>query len=250
MVQQSQKNWFPKIRGLYAILDLPHVSGLPLPLLAQTLVGQRPQSYGARVLQLRAKYATTEEKISMLKQLSPVCRASDVTLIVNDDIDAALAMGSLVDGVHLGQTDVEQCLQNFSLLSLREQALQRGCRHFLIGVSTHNFDQLAKASQQGADYVGFGPIFPTTSKHNPEAAVGLSNLKKACQFASCPVVAIGGLQLENVKQVIDAGASSVAMISALIAPRLEDIRTRIRVLARTIEEAELSHVTASPRHFQ
>ena len=123
-------------------------------------------------------------------------------LIVNDRLDVALAGGA--DGVHLGQDDLP-------LLAARRIAPPG----FLIGVSTHNQAQAATAMRDGADYIGFGPIFATASKRNPDPCVGLAGLTAVCARARVPVVAIGGITPARVPELIAAGAQAVAIIAAV-----------------------------------
>ena len=128
---------------------------------------------------------------------------SHITLIMNDRVDLALAAG--FDGVHLGQDDI-------SIDSARRLAGPA----FIIGVSTHNSEQLTTADQSTASYVAFGPIFSTSTKKNPDPVVGLKGVKDARGLTDKPLVAIGGITRGNCKGVTDAGADSVAVISELL----------------------------------
>jgi thiamine-phosphate pyrophosphorylase len=131
--------------------------------------------------------------------------------IVNDRADVARAVDA--DGVHVGQDDLPV-----------ESARALVGPGKLIGYSTHVLEQVREADRSTADYVAFGPIFPTASKENPDAVVGLEGLGEARKATHKPLVAIGGITLENARTVIEAGADSVAVIRGLVgAP---DIRTR------------------------
>jgi thiamine-phosphate pyrophosphorylase len=121
---------------------------------------------------------------------------------MNDRADLAVAAG--LDGVHLGQDDL-------SADGGRVQLPSPG----IIGVSTHNLVQLEAADKTSADYIAYGPIFATSSKANPDPVVGIEGLREARKRTKKPLVAIGGITLENCRQAIDAGADSVAVISAL-----------------------------------
>jgi thiamine-phosphate diphosphorylase len=125
-------------------------------------------------------------------------------LIVNDRVDIAMALGA--DGVHLGQDDLPP-------LEARRLLPPGG----IIGVSTHSVEQAADAIKLPVDYIAAGPIFPTTSKADHEPVVGLEGLEKIREATGkLPLVAIGGITLENCRDVFSAGADSVAMISALV----------------------------------
>jgi thiamine-phosphate pyrophosphorylase len=122
-------------------------------------------------------------------------------LIVNDRLDVALATGA--DGVHLGQDDLP--------LPAARALAPAG---FVIGVSTHDEAQARAARDGGATYIGFGPCFPTRTKLNPDPVVGLDQLARVCRLP-LPVVAIGGIGLDTVGEVVHAGAAAAAVISAV-----------------------------------
>ena len=127
-----------------------------------------------------------------------------------------LVLCSGVSGVHLGQDDLPPEPARFLL---GEKSI--------IGFSTHSIQQVRKASAMPVQYIGFGPVFPTSSKEDPSPVVGLTRLRHACRQSSLPVVAIGGIGLKQVRAVLDAGAASAAVVSALmksgkIARRMED----------------------------
>ncbi len=186
------------IRGLYGMIDITDMaaqSPAPGPL-AQALIDG-----GAQVIQLRMKDRGAREMLEVLAVLRRIC-ADRALLIVNDRLDVALAGGA--DGVHLGQDDL-------SLTDARRQAPMG----FLIGISTHDEAQAAAAVADGADYLGFGPIFPTTSKDRPDPVVGVARLATVCAASATPIVAIGGITLAAVPSLVTAGAAAVAMISAI-----------------------------------
>lgn len=190
---------FP-LKGFYAILDVR--LGEPLSLV--TLVARAEGLLRARptCLQLRAKGAAARELALWSQALLPLARTAGVPFCVNDRLDVALAVGA--DAVHLGQDD----------LPLAEaKALIRD--RLAIGVSTHNETQLREAVAGGASYVGLGPIFPTTSKDNPDPVVGLSELARLVPLSSVSVVAIGGIDLANVAAVAATGVAAAAVIGAV-----------------------------------
>jgi thiamine-phosphate pyrophosphorylase len=156
---------------------------------------------GATLIQLREKHACSREILRFARELRRVL-PDQVRLILNDRADLALAAG--VEGVHIGQDD------------LPPDAARRiiGSRRML-GVSTHNPEQAKAAEQSPADYVAIGPVFSTISKDNPDPLIGLEGVRIARTFTQKPLVAIGGITLENCLSVIEAGADAVAVISDL-----------------------------------
>ena len=185
-----------KVRGLYGMVDLT-VGAPPAEVLATALLDG-----GARVLQLRMKGSGAGAMLATVAALRPLCRRRDAVLIVNDRLDVALAGGA--DGVHLGQDDLP--------LSAARRLAPRG---FLIGVSTHDEAQALAAVEGGADYLGFGPVFSTGTKANPDPVVGLAALAALCKRVAIPVVAIGGISLDTVGEVVAAGAAAAAIIAAI-----------------------------------
>jgi thiamine-phosphate pyrophosphorylase len=183
------------IRGFYAVLDRDDEQ------LARTLLAS-----GARVLQVRIKpehRAGAGELVRISRIARRLCDEVGAALIVNDRIDVALA--SRADGVHLGQTD----------LPLRDARRVVGTRMW-IGISTHNLDQVRMARAGGADYIGFGPVFATTTKRNPDAIQGMTGLRTAVSVAgSLPVVGIGGITPELAPGVHATGAAALCAISAV-----------------------------------
>lgn len=189
------------LRGYYAILNLDGEA----PEDQAALFAGAGERLAARpaCLQLRAKRMDAADFRRTAALLLPACRAAGVPLYVNDRLDVALAVGA--DGVHLGQDD----------LPLRDAVRIRATRRLIIGVSAHNLAQAQVACRAGADYIGFGPIFATQSKANPEPAVGLDRLREVCATVALPVVAIGGITLATVDAVAATGASAAAVIAAI-----------------------------------
>ena len=187
--------------GYYAILDCPRWDGRgderALLERAERLLAAFPC-----MLQLRAKEASARALAALARSVLPMARAANVPLCVNDRLDVALAAGA--DAVHLGQDDVP-------LADARSIAAGR----LIIGVSTHDPRQAAQAEAGGADYVGFGPVFGTATKANPDPTVGADQLRRVVEAARVPIVAIGGVTLDNVAQVVAAGAHAAAVIGAI-----------------------------------
>ena len=157
---------------------------------------------GASVLQYRAKKLAPNLKANQAQALQVLCKQYRVPLIINDDAELAASMSA--SGVHLGSQDMPIGEAHQSLLS-----------GMLVGVSCYDQLPLAIAAEKnGADYVAFGSFFPSTTKPNA-ARPSLDLLREAKQKISCPIVAIGGITLDNAPVLIDAGADAVAVISAL-----------------------------------
>ncbi|MCA9661845.1 MAG: thiamine phosphate synthase [Myxococcales bacterium] len=212
--------------GLYAIADLPAPAGLDPLDYAVALLGARPAGPGPAYLQLRAKRETHDARRRLLAALAPRCRAAGTLLIVNDDVEAALAEPG-VDGLHLGQEDLGEgdvAARRAALEALRERAAGRP-RPLLIGLSTHSLAQVDEAAALPVDYIGFGPIFATATKENADPVVGLEGLAGAASRSPRPVVAIGGLDRRSALAARQAGAAAVALISALRAPTIAATRS-------------------------
>ena len=158
---------------------------------------------GAAFVQLREKHLSPREFYEEAADALKVARAHGAKLIVNDRADIALAIGA--DGVHLGQDDMPPAAAR-SLLG--EGAV--------IGFSTHSVEQAIAAARLPVDYIAVGPVFETTSKRNPDPVIGLEGLRRVRESVGpVTLVAIGGITRENAPTVLDAGADSVAVISAL-----------------------------------
>ena len=192
------------LRRLYAISDASF--GDPVRL-AQALFDG-----GARLVQVRNKTASAR---SLFNQVESILKRApaDASVIVNDRVDVARITGAA--GVHLGQSDI-------GVVEAR-RILGPGQ---IIGFSTHNLEQALAASKLPADYIAVGPIFPTSTKLNAEPVVGLEKLATICKAVQKPVVAIGGIRLENAAEVLAAGPHSIAVVSDLLSAA--DIQARVR----------------------
>lgn len=189
------------LRGYYAIVDAGSATigdAAELVRRAEALLGALPCC-----LQLRAKGADAAAMAQAARALLPVCRAAKVPFCVNDRLDVALAVGA--DVVHLGQDDLP--------LPEARAVLRAIGRSIVVGVSTHNLAQARAAA--GADYIGFGPVFATGSKLNPDPIVGLAALAEVARAVDVPVVAIGGITLDQIGPVAAAGAAAAAVIAAV-----------------------------------
>jgi thiamine-phosphate pyrophosphorylase len=196
---------------LYAILDPEQTRGRnPAAALDALLEG------GVRLVQLRAKTLTPRDFLELARASGSLARRRDCRFIVNDRSDIALASGA--DGVHLGQEDLP-------LAAARKIMAGK-----IIGISTHSVEQAREAERGGADYVGFGPIFGTTTKNTGYDARGIDRLRAVRAAVEIPIVAIGGVREENVTQVWRAGADSAAIISDILGA--QDIAEKVRRILR------------------
>ena len=157
---------------------------------------------GARLIQLRDKNAGAGEFLHCVERVLALA-PPETRIIVNDRVDIARISGAA--GVHLGQTDLPP-------------AMARKILHFeqIVGLSTHNLQQAVEADDLPTDYVAVGPIFPTSTKLNPDPVVGLDGLTSISKVVHKPIVAIGGIRIENAREVLKAGAHSIAVIRDLL----------------------------------
>jgi thiamine-phosphate pyrophosphorylase len=160
---------------------------------------------GATAIQLRAKHATDREALAWSAEIRALSHACGALFFVNDRFDLALAADA--DGVHLGQEDLPP-----------ERVPREVRRRLLIGRSTHTLEQARAAREEPVDYVAFGPVFGTRSKPSPYAARGLLLLADVVRLvAPRPVIAIGGIDASNAREITRAGAAGAAVISAVAA---------------------------------
>lgn len=165
---------------------------------------------GVKIVQYRNKKADTKALFEEACLLRNLCR--DITFIVNDRIDIALAVNA--DGVHLGQEDMP--------LQIARKLMDKDK---IIGITVSNLSQAKEAVDNGADYLGVSPIFSTTTKVDAGSPCGIELLKQIKRSYSIPLVAIGGISLDNVKQTITAGTDAVCAISAVVTKN--DVKSEI-----------------------
>lgn len=202
---------------LYAILDPEQTADRsPDPVLRQLLEG------GVKMIQLRAKAMSSKDLLELAQTAREMTRPFGCQLIVNDRVDIALASGA--DGVHLGQED----------LPLRIGRKLLGDK--IIGISTHTLDQAKEAEENGADYIGFGPMFGTSTKDTGYSARGLEMLAQLRAVVSLPIVAIGGITEATIEDVWRSGADSAALISDIL--KAKEISAKVSaILARRVTKA-------------
>jgi thiamine-phosphate pyrophosphorylase len=205
--------WVRERRGFYAIVDPEHCGGRsPVEVATGILEG------GCAVLQLRSKSLSDRALLALAGRLRELSREAGVPFVLNDRPDLAKLVRA--DGVHLGQEDLPVAAARAIVGP-----------DVAVGLSTHDLDQVRRAVDEGADYLGFGPIYPTTSKKDPDPVVGAEGLAAAVRAAPVPIVAIGGITAERAPEVARAGARFWAAISAVGAA--EDVRAA----ARRMQEA-------------
>jgi thiamine-phosphate pyrophosphorylase len=182
---------------LYGILDLSYVEGNQAERFASQLIDG-----GVDLIQLRAKKFSSEEIVDLAMKLHAITSVAGVPLIVNDYAEVAARVA--VEGVHVGQEDD-------SISAARAKA----GRKIIVGKSTHSLDQARRAQREGADYIGFGPIFPTPTKPDYQP-VGMADIKQVHADVTLPIFCIGGIKIDNLGEVIAAGAKRVAIVSGLL----------------------------------
>jgi thiamine-phosphate pyrophosphorylase len=200
---------------LYAITDRSWLNG-------RTLYSQVEEALegGATFLQLREKNLDDGHFLEEARELQALCRRYGVPFIVNDNVDVALAMGA--DGIHVGQSDMEAGDVRAKLGPDK-----------IIGVSAQTVEQAILAEKRGADYLGVGAVFPTGSKDDA-IEVPHETLKAICDAVSIPVIAIGGITVDNTKELAGSGIVGIAVISAIYAQ--EDISESTQKLKKVVEE--------------
>ena len=209
---------FPRV---YPILDTETLAqhGIALDTAAAALL-----EGGAGILQVRQKGHWTRQVFESARQVACLCREAGAVLVVNDRADFAML---LEGGLHIGQED----------LAPRDARKLIG-PDALLGFSSHNLEQLSAAGGEPVDYVALGPVYPTSSKHNPDPVVGVDEVRRLRPLIEKPLVAIGGITRANAAGVFNAGADSVAVISDLVprCPTARSLRERMeewqRIAAR------------------
>jgi thiamine-phosphate pyrophosphorylase len=183
---------------LYGIIDLGYIPRLR----DCNRIAEQMVTGGVDLIQLRGKGKSIEELMNLASEIHEITVQFNTPLIVNDHAEIAARIP--VEGVHVGQDDD-------SIPVTRQKA----GRDLIVGKSTHSLDQAHAAQGEGADYIGFGPIFATPTKPNYKP-IGLGDIRQVGLDVSVPIFCIGGINVDNLQQVIDAGAKRVVMVSALL----------------------------------
>ena len=189
----------PNLRDahLYGIIDLGYVEESNVIRVAEAMI-----EGGVDMIQLRGKKQSIDELVALAEELHELTSQSSTPLIVNDH--AEIARRVPVEGVHVGQDD-----------DSIEVARRKAGRAVVVGKSTHSLDQARTAQREGADYIGFGPIFATPTKPDYDP-IGLEDIRQAHLDVNVPIFCIGGIKSDNLKEVIAAGARRVAIVSSLL----------------------------------
>lgn len=203
---------------LYVITDERIDGGL-----SHITVAERAVRGGAGVVQLRDKARSPAELVGIGRAIARLTRQAGAVFIVNDRLDVAIACGA--DGVHLGQDDLRV-----------DTARQLAPPGFIIGVSVSTVDEAVRAGREGADYLAVSPVFSTASKDDAGPGHGLERLREIRRAVDLPLVAIGGINRQNVRDVIAAGADGIAVISAVVAS--PDITAAARELRDLVRECK------------
>ena len=210
---------------LYGIVDLSYVEKSDAARVADAMI-----KGGVDLIQLRGKRHSIDELVYLATELHELTARSCTPLIVNDHAEVASKVP--VEGVHVGQHD-----------DSIEVARRKAGRAVVIGKSTHSLGQALAAQREGADYVGFGPIFATPTKPDYRP-IGLKDIKQAHLDVNLPIFCIGGIKIDNLKQVIAAGARSVAIVSGLL--KAPDLAAYAREAKRLLLKIE--HRTSNIEH--
>lgn len=209
---------------LYGILDLGYVAAHDAE-----RVTERMLEGGIDVLQLRAKECEEAEIEALAAHVLPLAQSAGVPLILNDFPQLVPSVGA--QGAHVGQDD-------FAVADARwraGRALAGEVPLPLIGKSTHSLEQAVAAAAEGADYIGFGPLFATPTKPG-RPAIGLDDIRRVHELVSVPIFCIGGIKLENLSGIIAAGARRVVIVSGLLqAPDIADYARRAKALLPPVE---------------
>ena len=201
---------------LYGVLDLSYVVASDIARVAETLV-----QGDVDLIQLRGKETSIDQLVDLARELHQITSQASIPLIVNDHAEVAREVP--VEGVHVGQEDDSIAV-----------ARAKVGRPILVGKSTHGLEQARAAQSEGADYIGFGPIFTTPTKPNYKP-IGLDNIKQVHADVTLPIFCIGGIKIDNVAQLIAAGARRVAIVSGLL--RAPDITEYARECKRLLTSA-------------
>ena len=213
----SRRDKIERMPGLYVILDRQFLVGRDeLDIARQIIEG------GAQVIQLRDKQSKKGELLLVAQKLKELCSQTDVLFIINDDLDLAIAVDA--DGLHIGQEDLPLPVVR------RELPIDK-----IVGCSVTTLVQATKAQNEGADYIAVGSIFPTATKKGA-IVVGVDMLKKLKRTVATPLVAIGGINQNNVGEVVAAGAYAVAVISSVLGE--EDVRVAVHKLVAKMDLAK------------
>lgn len=220
MVLDVRNFWKPKLAqalAVYVLTDRALSRGL-----SEEDVVRRAITGGATAIQLRWKEGPLREAVSVARELKSICAEHEVLFVVNDRLDLAMAVQA--DAVHLGEDDLPvpnaRALVGDSMI---------------IGYSPADLSEIPWAIESGADYLGVGPVYGTSSKDDAGDAVGIERMREVRDLTDIPFVGIGGINASNAVPVVEAGADGVAVISSVVAQ--DDIEEAARLLSDAVQDA-------------
>lgn len=203
-----------KCLALYAVTDRAWLKDKTLAeVVEESILG------GVSIVQLREKNISHDEFVALALEIKDVCQKYKVPFIINDDVDVMLEVDA--DGIHVGQEDLEASIVR-----------QKIGPNKILGVSAETVSEAILAEKMGADYLGVGAVFPTSTKLDA-IDVAKAELNKICSTVSIPVVAIGGITLDNIKELKDSGIDGIAVVSAIYAK--ENIQESSRKLLEEVK---------------
>lgn len=193
------------------------------PLLPYTTIAEKCVENNISIMQLREKHLPDRELLKIARNLRDVTRGTNTRLVINDRPDIARLCNA--DFLHLGQDD------------MTPGDARKIVGDMKIGLSTHSLDQARKALEQKPDYIGFGPVYPTNAKANPDPPVGTKLLSEVLKLANIPVIAIGGIFPENLDNVLKTGARNIAMVRHFM--QTKNFEGRIKQLQKRLQSTIL-----------
>jgi thiamine-phosphate pyrophosphorylase len=201
---------------LYGILDLSYVDVVDVPGVAKAMIDG-----DVDLIQLRGKQKSIDELVDLASELHQITSRSSIPLIVNDHAEVSAKVP--VEGVHVGQDDDAVAV-----------ARKKAGRKLIVGKSTHSPEQAREAQREGADYIGFGPIFATPTKPDYQP-IGLKDVEQVHVDVTLPIFCIGGIKIDNLAEVIAAGARRVAIVSGLLkAPDIAEYARACKTLLTSV----------------
>jgi len=215
--QISRRDKIERMPGLYVILDRQFLVGRDELDIARLII-----EGGARLIQLRDKQSKKRDLFLVAQRLKELCSQAGVLFIINDYLDLAIAVDA--DGLHIGQEDLPLPVVR------RELSIDK-----IVGCSVTTLSEAKKAQNEGVDYIAVGSIFPTTTKKGA-TVVGVDILKEFKRTVSVPLVAIGGINQNNVGEVVAAGADAIAVISAVLGE--EDVKVAVQGLVTNMDSVK------------
>lgn len=202
--------------SLYLVADLEFAAGRDLAYLAgEAVLG------GVTIVQLRAKALEISEFLDLATRMAAALKKRSVPLIINDRVDIAMACGA--DGVHLGQDDMPI-----------DKARRLLGGSMIIGISVNTLKEAREAERLGADYIGLGPVYATATKDTELPVLGLESIRRIQEKIGIPIIAIGGINAGNAAEVMKAGATGIAVVSAILgAPDARKAASELKKRVRT-----------------